>query len=68
MEVRSDRQVPLSIRWLIAYVHSRGEKGMSDKLAARLLDALNNHGGAVKKKEGTHRMAEANKAFAHYRW
>ncbi len=68
MEVRSDRQVSLSIRWLITYARSRGEKGMVNKLAAEFLDAFNNRGGAVKKKEDTHRMAEANKAFAHYRW
>ena len=68
MEVRPDRQVSLSIRWLITYARSRGEKGMSNKLAAELLDAFNSRGGAVKKKEDTHRMAEANKAFAHYRY
>lgn len=68
MEVRADRQISLSIRWLITYARSRGEKGMVNKLAAELLDAFNNRGGAVKKKEDTHRMAEANKAFAHYRW
>ena len=68
MEVRPDRQVSLSIRWLITYARSRGEKGMSNKLAAELLDAFNSRGGAVKKKEDTHRMAEDNKAFAHYRW
>ena len=68
MEVRPDRQVSLSIRWLITYARSRGEKGMANKLSAELLDAFNNRGGAVKKKEDTHRMAEANKAFAHYRW
>ncbi|AGC50370.1 30S ribosomal protein S7 [Lawsonia intracellularis] len=68
MEVRSDRQISLSIRWLITYARSRGEKGMVNKLAAEFLDAFNNRGGAVKKKEDTHRMAEANKAFAHYRW
>ena len=68
MEVRPDRQVSLSIRWLITYARSRGEKGMVAKLSAELLDAYNNRGGAVKKKEDTHRMAEANRAFAHYRW
>ncbi len=68
MEVRPDRQVSLSIRWLINYARSRGEKGMTAKLAAELLDAFNSRGGAVKKREDTHRMAEANKAFAHYRW
>ncbi len=68
MEVRPDRQISLSIRWLINYSRSRGEKGMTAKLAAELLDAFNGRGGAVKKREDTHRMAEANKAFAHYRW
>ena len=68
MEVRPDRQVSLSIRWLITYARSRGEKGMSNKLAAELLDAFNSRGGAVKKREDTHKMAESNKAFAHYRW
>lgn len=68
MEVRPDRQVSLCIRWLINYSRARGEKGMVAKLSAELLDAFNNRGGAVKKKEDTHRMAEANKAFAHYRW
>ena len=68
MEVRPDRQVSLSIRWLINYARLRGEKGMVSRLSAELLDAFNNRGGAVKKKEDTHRMAEANKAFAHYRW
>jgi small subunit ribosomal protein S7 len=68
MEVRSERQIALALRWLINYARARGEKGMVNKLAAELLDAYNNRGGAVKKKEDTHRMAEANKAFAHYRW
>ena len=68
MEVRPDRQVALSIRWLITYARSRGEKGMIAKLSAELIDAFNNRGGSVKKKEDTHRMAEANKAFAHFRW
>ncbi len=68
MEVRPDRQSSLCIRWLITYARSRGEKGMVNKLAGELVDAFNNRGGAVKKKEDTHRMAEANKAFAHYRW
>ena len=68
MDVRPDRQVSLSIRWLILNARGRGEKGMISKLSAELLDAYNNRGGAVKKKEETHRMAEANKAFAHYRW
>ena len=68
MEVRSERQIALALRWLINYARSRGEKGMINKLSAELLDAYNSRGGAVKKKEDTHRMAEANKAFAHYRW
>ena len=68
MEVRPDRQVSLSIRWLINYARARGEKSMINKLTAELLDAYNSRGGAVKKREDTHRMAEANKAFAHYRW
>ncbi|MDL2279398.1 30S ribosomal protein S7 [Desulfovibrio sp. OttesenSCG-928-G11] len=68
MEVRPDRQVSLSIRWLINYARARGEKNMVGKLTAELLDAYNGRGGAVKKREDTHRMADANKAFAHYRW
>ncbi|MFZ5813127.1 MAG: 30S ribosomal protein S7 [Thermodesulfobacteriota bacterium] len=68
MEVRPERQVTLAIRWIINYSRARGEKGMADKLSGELLDAYNNRGGAVKKREDTHRMAEANKAFAHYRW
>jgi small subunit ribosomal protein S7 len=68
MDVRPDRQVSLSVRWLINHARARSEKGMTGKLAAEFLDAFNNRGGAVKKREDTHRMAEANKAFAHYRW
>jgi small subunit ribosomal protein S7 len=68
MDVRPDRQISLSIRWLINHARSRGEKHMTGKLTAEFLDAYNNRGGAVKKREDTHRMAEANKAFAHYRW
>ncbi len=68
MEVRPDRQSALAIRWVINYARGRGEKGMVDRLSGELLDAFNNRGGAVKKKEETHKMAEANKAFAHYRW
>ena len=68
MDVRPDRQVSLSVRWIITYARARGEKGMVNKLAAEFVDAFNNRGGAVKKREDTHRMAEANKAFAHYRW
>ncbi len=68
VEVNSNRRTSLSVRWLINYARTRGEKGMVEKLTGELLDAANNRGGAIKKKEDTHRMAEANKAFAHYRW
>ena len=68
MEVRVDRRQTLGLRWLVTYARQRGEKTMTERLAAEILDAINNSGGAVKKKEDTHRMAEANKAFAHYRW
>ncbi|MBO4317622.1 MAG: 30S ribosomal protein S7 [Mailhella sp.] len=68
VEVRTERQNALAIRWLITYARARGEKGMISKLSAELVDAFNNRGGAVKKKEDTHRMADANKAFAHFRW
>jgi small subunit ribosomal protein S7 len=68
VEVRPNRRTSLAIRWLIDYADQRGEKTMREKLAAELLDAANLRGGAVKKKDDTHKMAEANKAFAHYRW
>jgi small subunit ribosomal protein S7 len=68
VEIRQERRAALSIRWLISYARARGEKSMQAKLAAELMDAANGRGAAVKKKEDTHRMAEANKAFAHYRW
>ncbi|GAC1432872.1 MAG: 30S ribosomal protein S7 [Terriglobales bacterium] len=68
VEVNPDRRTSLAIRWLISYSRSRGEKGMVDKLSNELLDASNGRGAAIKKKEDVHRMAEANKAFAHYRW
>jgi small subunit ribosomal protein S7 len=68
VEVPNDRRTSLAIRWLISNARSRSEKTMREKLAAEILDASNNRGGAIKKKEDTHRMAEANKAFAHYRW
>lgn len=68
MEVRPDRQVSLAIRWLITYSRARGERSMASKLTSEFLDAYNSRGGAVKKREDTHRMAEANRAFAHYRW
>jgi small subunit ribosomal protein S7 len=68
VEVRQDRRVALGMRWLINYAKDRGEKTMREKLAGEILDASNNRGNAVKKREDTHKMAEANKAFAHYRW
>jgi small subunit ribosomal protein S7 len=68
VEIRPDRRSALSIRWLINYAQGRGEKGMQAKLAGELLDASQGRGASVKKREDTHRMAEANKAFAHYRW
>jgi small subunit ribosomal protein S7 len=68
VEVPPARQLSLSIRWLIDFAKARGEKSMVDKLAGELMDAANNRGGAIKKKDDTHRMAEANKAFSHYRW
>lgn len=67
-EVRSDRSIALAIRWLISYAHERKDKSMSLKLASELIAAANNEGNAVKKKEDTHKMAEANKAFAHFKW
>jgi small subunit ribosomal protein S7 len=68
VEVNRNRQTSLSIRWIIGYARERSEKSMVERLAAELLDAANNRGGAIKKRDDTHRMAEANKAFAHYRW
>ena len=68
IEVNPERRTSLAIRWLITYGRARGEKGMIDKLTNELLDAANGKGAAIKKKEDVHRMAEANKAFAHYRW
>ena len=68
VEVRQDRRTALAMRWLIEYATARGEKTMVEKLAGEILDAANNRGNAVKKREDTHKMAEANKAFAHYRW
>ena len=68
MEVRQTRRNALAIRWIINFSKSRSGKSMAEKLAAELIDAFNNRGSAVKKKDDTHRMAEANKAFAHYRW
>jgi small subunit ribosomal protein S7 len=68
VEVSPNRRTSLSIRWILTYSRSRGEKSMEEKLAGELMDAANNRGNSIKKKEDTHRMAEANKAFAHYRW
>ncbi|KDR94308.1 small subunit ribosomal protein S7 [Peptoclostridium litorale DSM 5388] len=68
VEVRPERRVTLGLRWLVNYTRARGEKGMVEKLAKELMDAANSTGASVKKKEDTHKMAEANKAFAHYRW
>jgi small subunit ribosomal protein S7 len=67
-EVRSARSQALSIRWIISYAMARGEKTMAAKLAGEFIDAANRRGSAIKKREDTHKMAEANKAFAHYRW
>lgn len=68
VEVRSARQTALGIRWLISFARKRSEKSFSEKLAAELMDAASQRGATIKKREDTHRMAEANKAFAHYRW
>jgi small subunit ribosomal protein S7 len=68
IEVRADRRETLGIRWLVTFARKRGEKEMESRLAGEIMDAANNTGGAVKKKEDTHKMAEANRAFAHYRW
>ncbi len=68
VEVRPERQSSLSIRWLVNYARQRSERTMAQRLAGEIIDAANNRGGAVKKKEDTHKMAEANRAFAHYRW
>jgi len=68
MDVRPERRQTLGLRWLVNYSRARGEKTMADRLAAEIVDAINGVGGAVKKREETHRMAEANKAFAHYKY
>lgn len=68
VEVRPERRQTLGLRWIVNYARERGERTMMQRLAAEIMDAANNTGGAVKKKEDTHRMAEANRAFAHYRW
>lgn len=68
LEIRPDRRQTLAIRWMVMFARKRSEKTMKERLAGELMDAYNNNGGAVKKKEDTHRMAEANKAFAHFKW
>ena len=68
MEIRPARRQTLGLRWLVTYTRARNERTMKERLAAEIMDALNNTGASVKKKEDTHRMAEANKAFAHFRW
>jgi small subunit ribosomal protein S7 len=68
VEVRPQRKVALAIRWIISFAKQRSEKTMEEKLSAELIDAANNRGASIKRKEDTHKMAEANKAFAHYRW
>lgn len=68
LEIRADRQQTLAIRWIVTFARKRGEKTMNERLAGELLDAYNNTGAAVKRKEEMHRVAEANKAFAHFRW
>ena len=68
MEVRAERRQTMGLRWITTYSRTRGERTMADRLAGEIIDAINSAGGAFKKKEETHRMAEANKAFAHYRW
>ena len=68
VEVRPDRRVSLAMRWIVTYSRNRGEKSMAERLAAELYEASQGRGSAVKKKEDTHKMADANKAFAHYRW
>jgi len=68
VEVRQSRRTALAFRWIISFAKARGERGMSAKLAGEFMDAINSTGAAIKKKEDTHRMADANKAFAHYRW
>lgn len=68
MEVRAERRQTLGLRWLVSFARNRGEKTMIDRLASEIMDAANNMGGAVRRKEDVHKMAEANRAFAHYRW
>lgn len=68
LEIRADRQQTLAIRWIVSFARKRGEKTMDERLAGELIDAYNNTGASVKRKEEMHRVAEANKAFAHFRW
>lgn len=68
VEVRPDRRVSLGLRWLVQYSRERGEKTMQDRIANEIMDALNNRGASIKKREDVHKMAESNRAFAHYRW
>jgi len=68
VEVSPERSISVAVRWLLSFARERSGKSMEEKLAAEVIDALNNRGGAIKKKEDTHKMAEANRAFAHYRW
>ncbi|HHV71691.1 MAG TPA: 30S ribosomal protein S7 [Clostridia bacterium] len=68
VEVRAERRQTLALRWLVNFARKRGEKTMAERLAAEIMDAVNNTGASIKKREETHKMAEANKAFAHYRW
>ncbi len=68
VEVAPERSVSVAVRWILGFARERSGKSMEEKLAAEIIDALNNRGGAIKKKEDTHKMAEANRAFAHYRW
>jgi small subunit ribosomal protein S7 len=68
MEVRAERRLTLGLRWITTFSRARGEKKMSDRLAGEILDAINNAGASVKRKEDMHKMAEANRAFAHYKW
>ena len=68
IEVRPDRRQTLGLRWLVTFTRKRSERTMKERLAAEIMDAANNNGASVKKREDTHKMAEANKAFAHYRW
>ncbi len=68
VEIRPERRQTLALRWLVTFSRSRGERSMADRLAAEIMDAANNAGNAVKRREDMHKMAEANKAFAHYRW